>query len=399
MSRRSLLATVQDVFSVSDDAEVLRAARSLLDRPFVERVDEGYRIAEPTAAALRQQFRDDDAEGFRNANATFLANEQAALESQVDAEDRWFIRGRIAFYLAALDPSESVEHFITAFSEPAPGDPGPPRSWLADLVLRQRDLLVDQARSLDFFEGFQAYKRGNFVVARSRFERVIRADERDRFRAIALHLWSVIVDSGRLSDERLREAVQLSEDLGLAENEVMARNTLVFRLLRQAGGTRRPQFVALHEASALADRNLAKAERTGDRFLIAGTRFGLAQAQWLNLSNDGADGPNVPDSVVSYIAHNLEMVVDDAIAFQDFETAAAAVNLSASIQRDRRMYGEAIEILADGLRRWRGYAPPRTVKRWAQTAGSMLNQGLDPATLQDLRDLLAAIDDWRSENP
>lgn len=392
--RHALQSFLLEDLGQHDETALERAADRLLSRPFVERMADGVRVAEPMAAAVRNWFHESDPDGYVMVNRRLLGDEIAAMEDREDETERWFARGRVAFYLAAIDPAESAESFIETFAEPPPGDVGPWRSWLADLVLKQRDRLTGQARALNFFEGFTAYKDGRFRVAQEHLEAVIESAEQDRYRAIALHLWSLIRDRDPRVDSRLREAVELSAQLGLAENEVMARNTLVFRLIGQGYAKKRHWDPAIAEAAMLADANLARAETTRDPYLQAWCRSAAAQSRWLRDTDSRRRPDLVSDEDAEQVIGLLAVATDQALRIGDIHSVVESVNESAQILRDRGQHGRAVSILEDYFYRIRDLDPPPSARRWGQTASSIARQRLDEGTRGRLRRLQGLLREW-----
>lgn len=394
-----LATTLRDVFSVRDPSVLNAAMTDLLQRPFVERVAEGYRVSEPLAALLRTQFRDEDPESFAAVNRRLLDAERTHFELVEDESERWFVRGRISFYLAAIDPEESAESFIETFARPPAGDPGPPRSWLAQLAIRQRDSLQSEPRSLHFFQGFRDYKAGDFASARQHFEEVLVTSERDSLRAIALHLWSVLSDRSPLSEGNLRESVSLSQELGLTENEVMARNTLVFKLVAKGSRSQRSNSPSLREAARLAQTNLQQAENLGDDYLRIWCLSAQAQAVWLSVS-DNRQNPGAVDPVlVASLGSNLRTAVAQASAMSDLESAAVAVNASASMYRDRGEYSRAVDEIVDAFDAWRRLEAPTAARRWLKTLGSLRSANVDPQTKARASRVIGDVDRWLNRKP
>lgn len=382
------------VLGTDEAAVVDRVSENLLSRPFVEQLADGFRIAEPMASIVRAWFHETNPDAYAAVNELMLSSEVSHFEAAGDLEERWFARVRVAFYLAALDPSEAAQSFIDAFADPPSGDPGPPRSWLAELVMKQRGRLAEETRALQFFQGFQAYKDGRFREASRHFEAVLDSEEQDPYRAITLHLWSLLNDRHPRSEEYLREAVELSADLGLDENEVMARNTLVFRLLGLGLTTVEQRSAATMEAAVLADTNLARAETTGDPYLMVWCLTAKARTQWTRLT----DHRRFPGQAT---VAEAEQLIDDltearrlAFTINDFQSVIEAVNESAQIMRDRGEYERAVIVLEDSFENLKRIDAPLNARRWAQTAGSIARQRLDEHVRVRLLALREGLDAW-----
>jgi len=384
-----------------DGTRLSSAVGGLLQRPFVERVNGGFRIAEPMAARLRSWFRESDEEWFRQVNESFMRIERAQFEASDDDEDRWFTRGRISFYLAAVDPRESADSFIRAFAEPPRGDPGPPRSWLAALALRQRDQLAGQGRAINFFEGFQAYKRGDWATARERLDAVLGTGEPDEFRAIALHLSSNVPPRPEDSEDYLTEAVSLSQQLGLAENEGMSRNTLIYRLIaRGATADETDSGAILANASALATINLSRARQTNDPHLIVWCDGAAAESLWLTRTDLRRHVDKVRPREIETVLTLLDRAIDGAERLGDLGSAVYATSVRASVLWDLGQYGAAVDSLAMPLARWLDVEPPGSVRKLRVVLRAMTSSDLDGTSMARLSQIRFQVANWlRADDP
>lgn len=372
-----------------------RATERLLRRPFVEHLDGGYRISEPFASQLRRRFKENYPTAHAEVSDALLRIETERLSRAESNNDQWFTRGRIAFYLAAIDPEESAERFLDAFAHPPSGDPGPPRSWLANLVFKQYNELAHQGRTIAFFQAWMAYKSGRFREAGRDFETVVESTELDAARAVSLHLLSIIQPQNPRSEEDLHEAIALSHDLGLLENEVMATNSLVYRLVTRAernAGDRDD----IHAAAVLARDNLRNTGASGDEYLRVWCLSASAQTSWLDASRLRAEAESVPPDVVHAVYQLLDAARVLAWRIRDFESFAEAVNTRAQIHRDLGEYESAIATLEAGLTRLHEFDPPRAANRWGKTAGSMRRQAGDLTVTKRTNLFLRRFNRWNS---
>lgn len=390
--KADIVAALRAAFDMQDSDTATSAVESLLRRPFVERVEEGFRVSRPLAVLLSDKFREDDPDAYGSAYAGWLDHEQMRLDT-VDPEERWFVRGRIAFYLAAIDPEASAQEFGATFAEPPPGDPAPPRSWLTALALQQEGPLSVTPSAISFFRGYNSYKQGRFEAAARHFEDVIDTEEGDRFRAISLHLWAVLRDSDKRSEGRIREAIRLSEQFDLRDNEVMSRNTLVFRLISAAGRPPHLDAEKLRQAAELAEKNLGLADRSGDPYLMSWCLKAYAEASWLQeWSDDSSTNVSVErvDALVG-ILHRARQLSEEN---WDLEAAASAVNAAASILRDVRRYSESVTTIETFYRNHAAQDAPASARRLRKTLGSMRRNREDLDASLRANNLLLEMDTW-----
>ena len=228
------VATIADVMSDlwpdSEDHE--KAVVELIAWPFVEQTADGYRIGDASSDAFRWAFLEADSVAFRAAHQAF-ADRESAREAVDDPEETWFVRGRLAYYLAGFDTAAAVETFGAEFAAPPALDRTDARMWLSWLAVRQERLLADRQREVSFFRGFRAYVLGRGGEARLAFDAVIGSGATDVYEALGSHFAGLLrrrdaPDEGIML---LRGSVELSKDLKLVENEVMARNSLVAALI------------------------------------------------------------------------------------------------------------------------------------------------------------------------
>jgi hypothetical protein len=348
---------------------------ALVRWPFVQRGVDGWSIDRTIGPALARDFRESDPEAFLEAHRR-LANTEQLLEQQSDGDATWYVRGRVAYYLAGLDPEHSIAQFGAGFAEAPTLGRTAARMWLSGLALRQEELLRDQRRELDFFAGFRAYVSGYRREARGHFERVIASSNPDIFSAIAMHLLGVLLR--RFADERavqlLREAVSLSSELGLAENEVMARHSLCWALVDIA--TRADQTHGYAAALELARQNVAIATATDDPNLVAWCRRTLAAIEWL-AATAGRHRPPVDRDLADRLVEELQAVSKDVAELGDAETPVIAGNDAASIFRDEGRVDDAMHEIETTLEQVAWYGAIPAVSNLGKTLRSLRRFRLD----------------------
>ena len=247
---------------------------SLSEWPFVLTGDSGWSMLPPVSAVLSLRLEQSDPLLFTRVHE-HLADREAS-RTGVDELESWFIGGRTAYYLAGVDPAVSATRFGEAFEEAPVVDRTSCRIWLARLVNRQSHLLGENSRVVSFFKGFQHYIEGNYRMAAAQFDLVLAADDADMYRAIALHLRAL---SGRSRNAdyvatMLSRSVELSAQLGLGVNEVMARNSLIWLFVRR-------QF-SLEDILDLAELNVRRSRELEDKNLLGWCIRTNAVVRWLN---------------------------------------------------------------------------------------------------------------------
>jgi tetratricopeptide (TPR) repeat protein len=368
----------------------------VLSWPFVEETGDGYRILPAFGAALARLFQRADPEAFVRAHSIMAEHERLAMEraqsiqDSTDFLDGWFARGRLAYYLAGVHPDESSYEFGHAFEESMSLDANITRIWLSTLVIRQRHLLEDHLRVVNFFFGFRAYTAYRIDEAKSYFDKVLEDDALDLYRAIALHLSALTVKeiSDRLRP--LRDSIELSHKLNLTQNEIMARNSLAAAYLTI--GSKVPVTAErrqhLEEAVSLAEENLAASALISDKSYRAVCLSMHATTVWNTALLTKGDLRQLYDGVIEELTESI------AAADQSYqnETALITLNQRASVNRDYGNYGDAIEDIKEAIERLSyGVESIRIKSRLGKTAGSLLKNV--PSKLRpDVQEVLDELD-------
>jgi hypothetical protein len=365
-----------------------KAVSAILSWPFVECTDDGYRMSDATANAFRLDFLQADEPLFRRAHE-LLAALEADRETDDDPDETWFVRGRYAYYLAGFDQDNSIRVFGDGFAEPPRLDRTDARMWLSWLVIQQEDLLDEVPRAIAFFRGFRAYISGARQQARGAFDAVLKDEEVDIYRALAAH-FSGLLRRGDEPDagiELLRESISLSVELGLTENEIMARNSLVTGLIAN------PDVEDLTEAWELGELNLERALATQDPYLIAWCRTTSALSHWSYLTNRRMEIGEQAHELAPRLVAELDEVVRE-VFFTETETALQATNEAACILRDVGAYDEALGLLQGVIAKLARVdtIPKQHLKRLSKTTGSMLKDA-GPDRQSEVREMLAQLDD------
>jgi tetratricopeptide (TPR) repeat protein len=368
---------------------------SLEKWPIVANMEGRMRASEAFAPGLAQEFASREPEDFALAHELLVRLEQAR-EVGEDEYQSWLIRGRIAFYLAGLQPEESVKEFGDVFASAPSYDRVAARIWVSSLVLRQEPLLHEQRRELAFYRGFRAYVMTESGAARDAFEEVVAEEKVDPYQAIALHLLGVLLRrrDSRRAVQLLEHSVALSSDLQLHENEVMARTSLAWALVARAQLAAPEGQDDFARAFEVARQTRGMAEAQGDPTLTAATRFTSAVTEWLWRTNDHISTADVSDGDVRRLADELQSVFSDAVQVNDFEAVVSAGNAAAQMLADVGRYEEALDRVEATLRyvEWLRHPPPKIV-RLAKTTGSILAKAGDPIVLDRGGRLITRIDD------
>jgi len=348
-----------------DDRETVSAAvDKVLLAPFVEETSAGWRINSDFAVPFVQHFMEEDQGAFQQAHEILASREREAMSELGSAApdvlemERWFVQSRLAFYLAGVHADESVEQFGLAFESAPQREQTPARLWLSTLVFRQRPLIGTHIRVIAFFEGFRAYVAGQRSEALSHLNDVIAGDHEDLYQAIGLHLYAICLykPSDRIHD--LTKSVELSERLGLSENSIMARNSLVVAHFAMANELRRSGQGSLSQrhlrlAERLSKLNLQQALGTSVRGYQAYALTEHAAVQWALVAGTDGRGGMTPG------AQKLLPVVigelSDAISVADSQgmsdTALYIINQRASKLRDGGRVTEALSELENAAQR------------------------------------------------
>lgn len=339
---------------------------ALYDWPFVLSGESGWSMLQPLSRILSANFQQTFSELFRDAHAR-LSDMEARRVADDDRED-WFIRGRTAYYLAGVDPVASANKFGEVFDIAPALDRTSCRIWLATLVDRQSELLGATSRTVSFFRGFRYYVAGARQMAVTEFDYVLASDELDTYRAISLHLRAISQgDQAKPSViDMLTESVELSHRLGLGMNEVMARHSLTWALLRQGlkGNTG-------DQVLALAKINIEQSRALGDKGMLAWCLRAYTVLTWLSYVGEGRNQVSeearakAPD-----LLGDLSEVIALADSVEDLETVLVTMNDRASIYCDLSQLDEALVELQTASDR----APDlgfgaRIIRQLAQTSG------------------------------
>jgi len=342
--------------TILDDFPIFRQAAGFIE------------LADYAVGAISSDFRSRDQEKYLDAHQILVAGEEATL----DDEDEWLIAGRIAFYLAALDETESSARFRSSFSRPPSySDQTRYRMWLTSLALRQQPLLPSFSRDSLFYSAYRFYISGQRRLAHDAFEEVLLADQRDEIHAIALHLSAVLESDLEVRRQRLEESVELSETLELEVNEVMARNTLVTTLLG-----RTPDNVSLTRALELARVNREKARHSSDPGLLPWCTRTWAATEWEFSTSHAPPRSDLASQLIT----ELDAARDEAFGTAELDTALYIANTAAVIARDVGDYTQAMEFIDGTISRMShfGARPYRALNRVTQTLRSIRNASGDP---------------------
>jgi len=317
-----------------DLREPERAAAELGTWPFIEKGENGWRVSATRARLIAAHFRRTDASKFRQLHELLVEQEQQR-EREADEDENWFIRGRIAFYLAGVDQQKSINEFGHEFEQSPLMDRTLCRMWLSSLVIRQADLLSERSREVGFFRAFRLYVEGRLNDALEQFEHVISSSKEDLYEAIALHLAGFIERRRNpgVALPRLERSVVLSSKLNLLDNEIMARNSLVWALIdhwRQTSPETTTEKV--ESAHRYADENLVVALRSGVPILLARCRETAAAVEWLwSVARVGIQESR---SRTKAILAALRESKRTLLALHDYDGAVHSANYAAQILVD-----------------------------------------------------------------
>ena len=372
--------------SEMDQAEMRNAVDLLPRCSFVSRTAGGFAVREEIAVHLARAFRERAASEFENVHMAFYyvqAERLQTLEVRASPLDRWRARVELSFFQCGFDPLRAEVGFANAFDSISPEDAIRARAWLVRLGLRQEYLLGSQSRTVRFMRAFGHYIAGRRQQAADGFADLISDSIIDPYQAIALHLWaSAAVTTDDRAIESLDRSIAYSAKLDLPVNEVMARNSLVYRLLR-VGETPR--------ASRMAELNLAQSRRMGDPGLIVFTLLAhvSAAAPTIGAAWEGVD----PQIFLDELAEAEEW----ARKIGDLESETLAVNQTALIVRSTRGSAPALNLLLSWLRSGvTDHERPQAAHRLGQTLGSMRPAQLDDVGVQELSVARKLVDRWRS---
>jgi len=367
-----------------NDMEAAAAIERLLAAPFVEETAAGWRLNSMLAPRIALHFMYNDPSEFQQAHAILADRERRKIDelesnlSDFDDVNQWFVKSRLAFYLAGIHAAEAADRFGEAFESAPQRDLNAARMWLSTLVLRQEPMLSNHARVISFFMGFRSYVAGKREEARQHFEVVISEGIEDLYQAIGLHLYALCFRQGDAGIKILTDSVELSKRLELSENEVMARNSLISAHITQASElTRAGESVEaqrhLEFALTLAEENREEARSLQNKAYQVYALTEHAIAEWCLVA--GTDGRSARDSR----AHDaLPSVLDElwqAITIADSvglsDSAIFSINRRAGALLAAGREAEAVDELEAALDRINLLTDPKVVSRLVRTAGPL----------------------------
>jgi hypothetical protein len=369
-----LRLNVARVWPETENAD--QAVSALEDWPFIQKEANGWRVTETVASKFAMNFRAREPETFVRAHE-LLAHQEAAREVQQDPDEAWFIRGRIAYYLAGVDPDRSADAFNATFAEPPTFSRIAARMWLTSLALHQEPLLQDHTRQLRFYRGFRAYVTGRRDEALADLETVLTVDAVDMMSATAKHLVGVL--TRRQSIDRsislFEESIALCRQLELVKGEVMASNSLAWAHVERARVTPRLTERELETAASVARTNADVAAHTGDESLALWCDYSSAAIDWLHLTSNRRDVGAEAIERIDEIVARLRGVRERALAYGDLDTAVRAGNDAAQAFADAEQFDSALyelDAVLDAVAHARHVLPAFT--KLGQTAGSIKGQ-------------------------
>jgi hypothetical protein len=390
-----------------DSIDIEGGFRELQSWPVVQHGSDGWRVTDVLSEPLVAAFQEHEAgSGAFLRVYEHLVERERRREAEANEDEVWYVRGRLAFYLAGLASEQSVAEFGARFSDAPVLDRTAARVWLSSLALGQRRLLRDHERELMFFHAFKLYVAGRRQDALKGFETVIGSfddsptveslPQRDRFTAISLHLAAAIFRRQRpaVATDYLRLAVELSELLGLRENEVMSRQTLVWNVIERANRSEDAQRqVRYEEAFRLALQNVEAARLYEDPYLVFWTEHTAIESEWLFLTDARRSFSGAAREKGPELARRLIDIADELRAMKDLESAALAANSAASIYRDLGNY-EAALAAVEGIVTAIGTNPVALsgYVRLGKTTGSILaRRDVAGSTRNDAKRLLSQL--------
>ena len=354
---------------------------SLVEWPFVLSGESGWSMLESVSRILSSHFQESDPVLFASAHE-YLAAMEAEREGG-DEWEGWFIRGRTAYYLAGVDPTASAKQFGETFDRAPALDRTTCRVWLAALVDRQSQLLGETSRTVSFFRAFRYYVSGERRMAAGEFDLVLADEQADLYRAISLHLRAMSEQDQTNASvgEMLTESVDLSAKLGLGVNEVMARHSLTWFLLRQ--GSARDRILPLAKA------NLEQSRTLDDKGILGWCLRAYAVFRWINYQDDSessvsAEARAAAPALLGDLSEALALLE----SVDDLESVLVTLNSRASIFCDLRNIEEALIELETASDRAAelGYST-RILRQLAQTSGRAARLAQDAGLRSELRRL------------
>jgi hypothetical protein len=361
--------------------------------PFVQRESSGWRVSEGLRVSFAETFRNAEPDSFVRAHELLVERERS-IDATERPEESWFIRGRVAYYLAGVEPEESVSSFSQAFVEPPPGDRLAARMWLTSLALHQAHLLGDFARDLAFFRGFRAYVTTQFDEALELLEGVLQEPGDDRITATAEHLVGVLVKDEDLarSVELFLSSVDRSERLDLRAGEVMARNSLAWAHVELALDSPEHREAELTQAHEYATLNFDRARDTEDPWLESVCSYSAASIEWLWLTDSRSRIDERARSRAQGLVDQLHEASDSALEIADLDTVVFAFNDAAGILRDVGDPHAALDRIDTAVTTLeRAPYVPFAARKLGQTGGSIRSRYILPEVRTHANGVLARL--------
>ena len=380
---RSIVVAMWPEFEETAEA----AVTTLMRWPFVAETNDGLLLPDAHAEEFRREFQEEEPERFASLHSQLVDIERAR-ELEADDHERWFVRGRIAYYLAGIAADESVGEFAEVFGDPPTLERREARLWLSSLVLRQESLLGTRAREVAFFRAFRLYVAGFRDDARSSFDAVLTGTD-DRYEALASHFSGLLRRdvAPERGIELLHKSIHLSEKLGLRENEIMARQSLVTGLLARGASE------DLKRARQLATLNRERAEETNDPYLILWCREAEATAEWLDLTESRTQVTDHARERAPSLLATLEDVAQEA-RYSEPETALFAANQAACMYRDIGQPDRSLDVIRSFIHEAPLARLPRAdLQRLGKTTGSLFKHSTSASFRAEIQAVLDAIDE------
>jgi hypothetical protein len=354
-----------------------------------------WRMAASFRKQVAEEFLASEPGIFRDLHTALI---EAELDNNAE-EESWFVKTRIAYYLCGIDSSQAVSEFAASFSTPPVFERTSCRLWLAGLALQQDYLLKGHERELRFLSGFTAYTQGDRRQARRDFQFVIAGRGQDYFRAVSLHLLGSMErrDHPETALQFIDESIALSHELGVTENEIMARNTSVWTLCDAVKDQGQGLEESLRQAQDRARLNLKQADALGDPSLTLWTRRSDAVVEWLLLSGGRRSVQSVSLGRAGEIARTLLDVSLEGLELGELETAVYAANDAACILRDVGQMSEALSVVEhtiDAISWIRGTFPP--LDNLGKTTGAIIQRARDSSVRNRAVGILERLDQLKA---
>ena len=265
------------------EAPPVEAVSAVTALPIVESLGGRLRVSPTLGVELARGLASSEPELFDQVHEA-LATVERERERELEAADPhgemlWQTKALVAYYLLRNSPSVASSKFIESFDDVPVNDRRTCRLWLADLSDRYTRISGEATRVGRFFRAFRLYVAAMKDEAESEFRSLVEEDASDSIAAISEHLVAIILPWDHADRRRLLEAsVELSEGLGLSENLIMSRNSLVFQSLRESlSGDDVP--ARLQEARELAVANDLHAASVGIPVYLTATKYARAVAE------------------------------------------------------------------------------------------------------------------------